>query len=171
MTEPVTIPNAETAQNLDQNTGGFLTRIGELTKVSDVIAHAYPDGNASVELEEFGEILNDAKLMDQLLNKGGFTPIQDSIIGSFNIITKVNNKKAMEMYKKYVKSGGMQSTLLAVDKPNIFDGKVFDILNKGPIRNSDRGILAPFKALTRLSEEMTRFRIFEKTYKKAVEKG
>ena len=105
------------------------------------------------------------------LNKVGFVPIQDSIIGAFKIITKGNNKKAMAMYKKYVKSGGMQSTLLAVDKPNIFDGKVFDILNKGPIRNSDRGILAPFKALTRLSEEMTRFRIFEKTYKKAIEKG
>jgi hypothetical protein len=105
------------------------------------------------------------------LNKVGFLPIQDSVIGAFKIITKGNNKKANDMYKKYVKSGGMQSTLLAVDKPNIFDGKVFDILNKGPIRNSDRGILAPFKALTRLSEEMTRFRIFEKTYKKAVEKG
>ena len=105
------------------------------------------------------------------LNKVGFVPIQDSVIGAFKIITKGNNKKANDMYKKYVKSGGMQSTLLAVDKPNIFDGKVFDILNKGPIRNSDRGILAPFKALTRLSEEMTRFRIFEKTYKKAVEKG
>jgi hypothetical protein len=92
MTEPVTIPNAETAQNLDQNTGGFLTRIGELTKVSDVIAHAYPDGNASVELEEFGEILNDAKLMDQLLNKGGFT--QDQI----------NNMsdEAFFAYEKYV---------------------------------------------------------------------
>ena len=105
------------------------------------------------------------------LNKVGFVPIQDSIIGAFNIITKGNNKKTMEMYKKYVKSGGMQSTLLAVDKPNIFDGKVYDILAKGPVRNADRGILAPFKALTRLSEEMTRFRIFEKTYKKAIEKG
>ena len=105
------------------------------------------------------------------LNKVGFVPIQDSIIGAFNIITKGNNKKTMEMYKKYVKSGGMQSTLLAVDKPNIFDGKVYDILAKGPIRNSNRGMLAPFRALTQLSEEMTRFRIFEKTYKKAIEKG
>ena len=105
------------------------------------------------------------------LNKVGFVPIADSIIGAFNIITKGNNKKTMEMYKKYLKSGGMQSTLLAVDRPNIFDGKVYDILSKGPVRNADRGILAPFKALTRLSEEMTRFRIFEKTYKKAVEKG
>ena len=105
------------------------------------------------------------------LNKVGFVPIQDSIIGAFNIITKGNNKKTMEMYKKYVKSGGMQSTLLAVDKPNIFDGKVYDILAKGPVRNSNRGMLAPFRALTQLSEEMTRFRIFEKTYKKAIEKG
>jgi len=92
MTDPVTIPNAETAQNLDQNTGGFLTRIGELTKVSDVIAHAYPDGNASVELEEFGEALNNAELMDQLLNKGGFTQEQ------------VNNMsdEAFFAYEKYV---------------------------------------------------------------------
>tara|TARA_A100001011_G_scaffold154640_1_gene163168 strand:- start:656 stop:4282 length:3627 start_codon:yes stop_codon:yes gene_type:complete len=105
------------------------------------------------------------------LNKVGFVPIQDSIIGAFNIITKGNNKKTMEMYKKYVKSGGMQSTLLAVDKPNIFDGKVYDILAKGPVRNSNRGMLAPFRALTQLSEEMTRYRIFEKTYKKAIEKG
>jgi hypothetical protein len=77
------------------------------------------------------------------LNKVGFIPIQDSIIGAFNIITKGNNKKAMEMYKKYVKSGGMQSTLLAVDRPNIFDGKVYDILAKGPVRNADRGMLGP----------------------------
>jgi len=105
------------------------------------------------------------------LNKVGFVPIQDSVIGAFNIITKGNRKKTMEMYKKYVKSGGMQSTLLAVDKPNIFDGKVYDILSKGPVRNSNRGMLAPFRALTQLSEEMTRFRIFEKTYKKAIEKG
>ena len=105
------------------------------------------------------------------LNKVGFVPIQDSLIGAFNIITKGNRKKTMAMYKKYVKSGGMQSTLLAVDKPNIFDGKVYDILSKGPVRNSNRGMLAPFRALTQLSEEMTRFRIFEKTYKKAIEKG
>tara|TARA_R100001509_G_scaffold75209_1_gene42057 strand:- start:303 stop:3929 length:3627 start_codon:yes stop_codon:yes gene_type:complete len=105
------------------------------------------------------------------LNKVGFVPIQDSIIGAFNIITKGKRKKTMEMYKKYVKSGGMQSTLLAVDKPNIFDGKVYDILSKGPVRNSNKGMLAPFRALTQLSEEMTRFRIFEKTYKKAIEKG
>ena len=105
------------------------------------------------------------------LNKVPFTPIADSVIGAFNIITKGNNKKTMAMYKKYVKSGGMQSTLLAVDKPNIFDGKVYDILSKGPVRNSNRGPLAPFRALTQLSEEMTRFRIFEKTYKRAIEKG
>ena len=105
------------------------------------------------------------------LNKVGFVPIQDSIIGLFNLLNKGNSKKTTEMYKKYIKSGGMQSTLLAVDKPNIFDGKVFDLLSKGPIRNADRGVLAPFKALTRLSEEMTRFRIFEKTYKRAMEKG
>jgi len=47
----------------------------------------------------------------------------------------------------------------------------FTIFFKGPVRNADRGMLAPFRALTRLSEEMTRFRIFEKTYRKAIDKG
>ena len=105
------------------------------------------------------------------LNKVGFVPIQDSLIGMFNIITRGRSKKAQDMYNKYVKSGGMQSTLLAVDRPNLFDGKVYDILSKGPVRNADKGMLAPFRALTRLSEEMTRFRIFEKTYRKAIDKG
>ena len=105
------------------------------------------------------------------LNKVGFIPIQDSLIGMFNIITRGRSKKAQDMYNKYVKSGGMQSTLLAVDRPNLFDGKVYDILSKGPVRNADKGMLAPFRALTRLSEEMTRFRIFEKTYRKAIDKG
>jgi len=62
------------------------------------------------------------------LNKVGFVPIQDSLIGMFNIITRGRSKKAQDMYNKYVKSGGMQSTLLAVDRPNLFDGKVYDIL-------------------------------------------
>ena len=41
------------------------------------------------------------------------------------------------MYNKYIKSGGMQSTLLSMDRPNLFDGKVFDIFSKGPVRNAD----------------------------------
>ena len=56
----------------------------------------------------------------------------------FNIITRGRSKKAQDMYNKYVKSGGMQSTLLAVDRPNLFDGKVYDILSKGPVRNADK---------------------------------
>jgi hypothetical protein len=105
------------------------------------------------------------------LNKVPFIPFGDSIIGLFHILTKGNNKKTLELYNKYIKSGGMQSTLLSMDRPNLFDGKVFDILSKGPVRNADRGPLAPLRALTRLSEEMTRFRIFTKTYKKAKKEG
>ena len=105
------------------------------------------------------------------LNKVPFVPFADSMIGLFGILTKGNNKKALELYNRYIKSGGMQSTLLSMDRPNLFDGKVFDILSKGPVRNADKGILAPLRALTRLSEEMTRFRIFTKTYKKAKKEG
>ena len=105
------------------------------------------------------------------LNKVPFVPFADSIIGLFHILTKGNNKKTLELYNKYIKSGGMQSTLLSMDRPNLFEGKVFDILSKGPVRNADKGPLAPLRTLTRLSEEMTRFRIFTKTYKKAKKEG
>ena len=105
------------------------------------------------------------------LNKVGFVPIQDSLIGAMNILTKGSRPKTMKLWERYTKSGGMQSTLLAVDKPNIFDGKVYDILTKGPVRNANKGMLAPLKWLTTLSEEATRFRIFEKTEKAALKKG
>ena len=105
------------------------------------------------------------------LNKVPFVPFADSIIGLFHILTKGRDKKTLELYNKYIKSGGMQSTLLSMDRPNLFDGKVYDILSKGPVRNADRGPLAPLRILTRTSEEMTRFRIFTKTYKKAIKQG
>ena len=44
----------------------------------------------------------------------------------------------------------MQSTLLSMDRPNLFDGKVFDILSRGPVRNADKGPLAPLRALDKI---------------------
>ena len=46
------------------------------------------------------------------------------------------------MYKKYQNLVVCNLHFLAVDRPNLFDGKVYDILSKGPVRNADKGILA-----------------------------
>lgn len=103
------------------------------------------------------------------LSKIGWIPIADSMVGMFHVIYK-DPKKATEAYKRFLKSGGGQSTLRALDK-SLFDKDVHKILNQGIIRNEYKGVLGPFRYLTDISEEMTRVRMSEKVYKAGKKKG
>jgi len=109
-------------------------------------------------------------LQATFLSKIGWVPIADSIYGLFFIVFKGNVKKANEAYKRYMKGGGMQSTLTSIDR-SLFDSQVHSILNKGVMRNEYKGILAPLQYLTNISETMTRIGINEKVYQKAKKKG
>ena len=99
------------------------------------------------------------------LSKVGWIPIKDSISGLFQVIFK-DPKKATEAYKRFLKSGGGQSTLRSIDR-TMFDADVHSILNKGVMRNEYSGVLGPFRYLTELSEDMTRVGMSEKVYKEA----
>ena len=103
------------------------------------------------------------------LSKVGWIPIKDSISGLFQVIFK-DPKKATEAYKRFLKSGGGQSTLRSIDR-TMFDADVHSILNKGVMRNEYKGVLGPFRYLTELSEDMTRVGMSEKVYKEAKKKG
>lgn len=103
------------------------------------------------------------------LSKVGWLPIVDSIKGMFFVIFK-DPKKATEAYKRFLKSGGAQSTLRSIDR-SMFDADVHSILNKGVMRNEYKGLLGPFRYLTELSEDMTRVAMNEKVYKIAKKKG
>lgn len=104
------------------------------------------------------------------LSKVTWIPIADSFKGIFHVIYK-DPKRATEAYKRFLKSGGAQSTLRSVDR-TMFDADAHAILNKGVMRNEySTPILGQFRYLTEISEEATRVAMMEKVYKAAKKKG
>ena len=104
------------------------------------------------------------------LSKVTFIPFKDSFMGLFYILYKGNSEKASEAYKRYLKGGGFNSVLRSIDR-SIYDGDVHKILSQGAIRNEYKTILGPVKALTDVSESMTRVGLNEKVYQAAKKKG
>jgi hypothetical protein len=104
------------------------------------------------------------------LSKVNFIPFKDSLQGLFYIVYKGNSEKASEAYKRYLKGGGMNSVLRSIDR-SIYDSDVHKILSQGRIRNEYKTILGPLKALTDISESMTRVGLNEKVYQAAKKKG
>lgn len=104
------------------------------------------------------------------LSKVGWVPVVDSFKGIFHVIYK-DPKRATEAYKRFLKSGGAQSTLRSVDR-TMFDADAHAILNKGVMRNEySTPILGQFRYLTEISEEATRVAMMEKVYKAAKKEG
>lgn len=104
------------------------------------------------------------------LSKVTFIPFGDSFKGLFYILYKGNSEKSSEAYKRYLKGGGFNSVLRSIDR-SIYDGDIYKILNQGTIRNEYKTLLGPLKALTDVSESMTRVGLNEKVYQAAKKKG
>jgi len=104
------------------------------------------------------------------LSKVTFIPFKDSFMGLFYILYRGNAEKSSEAYKRYLKGGGFNSVLRSIDR-SIYDGDVHKILSQGAIRNEYKTILGPVKALTDVSESMTRVGLNEKVYQAAKKKG
>jgi hypothetical protein len=107
-----------------------------------------------------------------IFSKFGFIPIWSSLDGAITLALGKSGlgKKSKAIYEKWVRSGGMQSTLVSLDR-NIFDKAAFDILNKGPIRNKMVSPLEMLRIASELSENMTRISEFRRTYTKSKKAG
>ncbi len=102
-----------------------------------------------------------------VFSKYGFIPLWSSLEGAITLVMGKSglSKKSQQIYQKWIRSGGMQSTLVSLDR-NIFDKPAFEILNKGPIRNLLKTPLEYLRILSEFSENMTRISEFERAYKK-----
>ena len=97
-------------------------------------------------------------------SKYGFVPILSSMQGLMTIFgAKIGLKKSVEIYNNWIKSGGMQSTLLSLDRA-VFDKPAFDILNKGPIRNKVQNPLEILRVISETFENSTRISEFRRAY-------
>jgi len=111
-----------------------------------------------------------------IVSKIGWIPFVDSFVGLVRIIrgeilkdTKFADQYAVKLMERYEKSGGKQANILELDR-SVRDTDVHSILWESPVKNKFRYIEDVLKASVRISEEMTRVRMFEKVERLAIEK-
>jgi len=119
----------------------------------------------------FANIIRDT-VSATVFSKSGFIPLWSSLEGAITLVMGKSglSKKSQTIYQKWIRSGGMQSTLVSLDR-NIFDKPAFEILNKGPIRNLLKTPLEYLRIVSEFSENMTRISEFKRTYKKGKKAG
>ena len=107
-----------------------------------------------------------------IYSKYGFFPVVSSIRGLFDIIAGRTglNKNSQKYYEYWIKSGGMQSTMISVDRA-IFDKPAFDILNKGPIRNKAENPIEILRVISETFENATRLSEFRRVYDASIKRG
>ena len=107
-----------------------------------------------------------------IYSKYGFFPVVSSMRGLFDIIAGRTglNKNSQKYYEYWIKSGGMQSTMISVDRA-IFDKPAFDILNKGPIRNKAENPIEILRVISETFENATRLSEFRRVYDASIKRG
>jgi hypothetical protein len=107
-----------------------------------------------------------------IYSKYGFFPVVSSIRGLFDIVAGRTglNKNSQKYYEYWLKSGGMQSTMLSVDRA-VFDKPAFDILNKGPIRNKAENPIEILRVISETFENATRLSEFRRAYDASIKRG
>ena len=107
-----------------------------------------------------------------IYSKYGFFPVVSSMRGLFDIIAGRTglNKNSQKYYEYWIKSGGMQSTMISVDRA-VFDKPAFDILNKGPIRNKVGNPIEILRVISETFENATRLSEFRRVYDASIKRG
>jgi len=105
-------------------------------------------------------------------SKYGFFPVVSSMRGLFDIIAGKTglSKKSQKLYEDWIRSGGMQSTMMSVDRA-IFDKPAFDILNKGQIRNKAENPIEILRVISETFENATRISEYRRAYNASIKKG
>lgn len=154
---------------------GLSKQFDMLQKFSNPVARLTRGGALFVPGFAIGNFFKDSVLATTSL-RIGWIPVVDSFVGLGNIFLAkapgmLGSKKMKELYLEWEKSGGMQSTILKVDQ-SLRDTPVHKIFNEAKLKNK---LLSPWETYVKgtlsLSEEMTRFRIYEKTRNLSLKKG
>tara|TARA_R100000231_G_scaffold92745_1_gene69720 strand:+ start:2215 stop:5913 length:3699 start_codon:yes stop_codon:yes gene_type:complete len=119
----------------------------------------------------FSNIARDTVLAP-VFSKSGFVPIWSSFEGALTMFLGKTgmSKKAKKMMQDWEKSGGMQSTLVSLDRM-VRDKGAFEMLNGQQIRNKIFNPIEILRTLSEIGENITRLGEFQKAYKKAGKEG
>ena len=119
----------------------------------------------------FSNIARDTVLAP-VFSKSGFVPIWSSLEGAVTMFLGKTgfSKKAKKIMQDWEKSGGMQSTLVSLDRM-VRDKGAFEMLNGQQIRNKVFNPIEILRTLSEIGENITRLGEFQKAYKKAGKEG
>jgi len=111
-------------------------------------------------------------VLGAVFSKSGFIPVWSSLEGGLTMLLGKTgvSKKAKKIMEDWEKSGGMQSTLISLDRM-VNDKSAFKILNGQQIRNKVFNPLEILRTLSEIGENITRLGEFQKAYKKAGKEG
>jgi len=107
-----------------------------------------------------------------VFSKSGFIPVWSSFEGALTMFLGKTgiSKKAKKTVQDWEKSGGMQSTLVSLDRM-VRDKGAFEMLNGQQIRNKIFNPIEVLRTLSEIGENITRLGEFQKAYKKAGKEG
>ena len=107
-----------------------------------------------------------------VFSKSGFIPVWSSLEGGLTMLLGKTgvSKKAKKIMQDWEKSGGMQSTLISLDRM-VRDKGAFEMLNGQQIRNKVFNPIEILRTLSEIGENITRLGEFQKAYKKAGKEG
>ena len=107
-----------------------------------------------------------------VFSKSGFIPVWGSLEGALTMFLGKTgiSKKAKKTMQDWEKSGGMQSTLISLDRM-VRDKGAFEMLNGQQIRNKVFNPIEILRTLSEIGENITRLGEFQKAYKKAGKEG
>jgi len=119
----------------------------------------------------FSNIARDTVLAP-VFSKSGFVPVWSSLEGALTLLLGKTgaSKKAKKIVQDWEKSGGMQSTLVSLDRM-VRDKGAFEMLNGQQIRNKIFNPIEILRTLSEIGENITRLGEFQKAYKKAGKEG
>ncbi len=162
----------EVGRDLSQALAEFTpSEMGVVTKVLGLPARTLRAGATTSPDFVFSNIARDTVLAP-IFSKSGFVLGWSSLKGAYIMAAAKTglSKNANKLFKLWEKSGGMQSTLISLDR-NIFDKPVFDQLKGRKIRNQIFNPIEILRTLSEIGENITRLGEFQLAYKKAGREG
>lgn len=145
--------------------------IGVIMKIIGTPARLLRAGATTSPDFVFSNITRDTVLA-AIFSKSGFIPVWSSLEGAVTMFLGKTgmSKKAKKIMQDWEKSGGMQSTLISLDR-TIRDRGAFKMLNGQQIRNKIFNPIEILRTLSEIGENITRLGEFQKAYKKAGKEG
>lgn len=147
------------------------SEVGNLIKIFGTPARLLRAGATTSPDFVFSNIGRDTVLAP-IFSKSGFVPVWSSLEGALTMFLGKTgiSKRAKKIMEDWEKSGGMQSTLISLDR-TVRDKGAFEMLNGQQIRNKIFNPIEILRTISEVGENITRLGEYISTIRKGKKEG